>query len=49
MAETNCEDLNQYGIDTIEDIENYVNSHGGIDVEKTVDSVVRTAVYRLRN
>lgn len=40
MAETNSEDLNQYGIDTIEDIENYVDKHGGIDYEATMSSFI---------
>ena len=44
MAETDCEELNQYGIDSIEDIENYVESHGGIDIEATTSHAVETAI-----
>lgn len=48
-AETDCEDLHQYGIDTIEDIEKYVESHGGIDIDKTVNNIVRTAISKLKS
>lgn len=44
MAETDCEELNQYGINSIEDIENYVESHGGIDIETTTSHAVETAI-----
>ena len=36
MAETNSEDLNQYGIDDISDIEAWIESHGGIDIDATI-------------
>lgn len=39
-AETDCKDLHRYGIDDIADIEDYVNKHGGIDINKTVDVFV---------
>ena len=44
MAETDCVELDQYGIDSIEDIENYVESHGGIDIEATTSHAVETAI-----
>ena len=44
MAETDCEELNQYGIDNIEAIEKYVESHGGIDIEATTSHAVETAI-----
>ena len=44
MAETDCVELDQYGIDSIEDIENYVASHGGIDIEATTSHAVETAI-----
>lgn len=44
MCETDCEDLNQYGIDDIEDIEAYVESHGGIDIQKTTEEAVNKAI-----
>lgn len=43
----NCEALNQYGIDDIEDIEAYVKSHGGIDIQKTTEEAVNTAIKYL--
>lgn len=43
-AETDCEDLDQYGYDFIEDIENYVASHGGIDIEATTSHAVENAI-----
>lgn len=46
-CETNCEDLNEYGSNTIEEIEAYVESHGGIDIEATVAAGVETAIYIL--
>ena len=47
MAETDCEELDQYGIDKIEDIEKYVESHGGIDIEATTSHAVETAIKAL--
>ena len=47
MCETDCEELNQYGIDDIEDIEKYVESHGGIDIEATTFHAVETAIQAL--
>lgn len=48
MAETDCEELNQYGIDSIEDIENYVVSHGGIDIETTTSHAVENAIKAIK-
>ena len=36
MAETNSEDLNQYDIDDMSDIEAWIESHGGIDIDATI-------------
>ena len=36
MAETNSEDLNQYGINDMSDIEAWIESHGGIDIDATI-------------
>lgn len=47
MCETDCEELDQYGIDNIEDIEAYVESHGGIDIEATTFHAVETAIKAL--
>ena len=47
MAETDSADLNQYGIDNIEDIEKYVESHGGIDIEVTTSHAVEIAIEAL--
>ena len=47
MCETDCEELDQYGIDDIEDIEKYVESHGGIDFEATTSHAVETAIKAL--
>ena len=47
MCETDCEELDQYGIDDIEDIEKYVESHGGIDIETTTSHAVETAIKAL--
>ena len=47
MCETDCEELDQYGIDDIEDIEKYVESHGGIDIEATTSHAVETAIEAL--
>ena len=47
MCETDCEELDQYGIDDIEDIEKYVESHGGIDIEATTSHAVETAIKAL--
>ena len=48
MAETDCEELNQYGIDSIEAIENYVESHGGIDIEVTTSHAIETAIKAIK-
>ena len=47
MAETDSADLNQYGIDDIEDIEKYVESHGGIDIESTTSHAIEGALKAL--
>lgn len=47
MAETDCEELDQYGIDNIEDIEKYVEFHGGIDIEETTSHAVENAIKAL--
>ena len=47
MCETDCEELDQYGIDDIEDIEKYVESHGGIDIEATTSHAIETAIKAL--
>ena len=47
MCETDCEELNQYGIDDIEDIEKYVESHGGIDIETTTYHAIEIAIGAL--
>ena len=47
MCETDCEELDQYGIDDIENIEKYVESHGGIDIEATTSNAVETAIKAL--
>lgn len=44
MCETDCEELDQYGIDAIDDIEVYVAKHGGIDIETTTSKSVETAI-----
>ena len=44
MCETNCEELDQYGINTIEEIEAYVEKHGGIDIEATTATAVDYAI-----
>lgn len=36
MAETNSVDLDQYGIDSMSDIEAWIESHGGIDIDATI-------------
>ena len=36
MVETNCPELYQYGIDMIEDVEAWIESHGGIDIDATI-------------
>lgn len=46
-CETNCEDLNEYGSNTIEEIEAYVESHGGIDIEATVAAGVKKVISLL--
>lgn len=47
MCETDCEELDQYGIDNIEDIEKYVESHGGIDIEATTSNAIEIAIKSL--
>ena len=47
MCETDCEDLDQYGINSIEDIEAYVESHGGIDIQATTSRAVKHAIEAL--
>ena len=47
-CETDCEELDQYGIDYIEDIEKYVESHGGIDIETTTSRAVESAIKTLK-
>lgn len=44
MCETDCEELNQYGIDDIDDIEAYVAKHGGIDIEATTSKAIECAI-----
>lgn len=48
-CETDCIDLNQYGMNTIEEIEAYVESHRGIDIEATVSLGVDKAISLLEN
>lgn len=43
-CETDCEDLDQYGMNTIEEIEAYVESHGGINIEATTAAGVDSAI-----
>jgi hypothetical protein len=47
MAETDCEELDQYGIDDIDDIEAYVAKHGGIDIEATTSKAIECALKSL--
>lgn len=44
MCETDCEELDQYGIDDIDDIETYVAKHGGIDIEATTSKAIECAI-----
>ena len=44
MCETDCEELDQYGIDNISDIEAYVAKHGGIDIEATTSKAIECAI-----
>lgn len=46
-CETDCTELDQYGIDDIEDIEKCVASHGGIDIEATTSHAVENAIKAL--
>lgn len=48
-CETDCIDLDQYGINTIKEIESYVESHGGIDIEATISLGVDKAISLLEN
>jgi hypothetical protein len=43
-CETDCEELDQYGIDDIDDIEAYVAKHGGIDIEATTSKAIECAI-----
>lgn len=43
-CETDSPDLNKYGSDSIEDIEKYVESHGGIDIQTTMEKAVKHAI-----
>lgn len=36
MVETNCPELDQYGTDSIEDVEAWIEFHGGIDIDATI-------------
>ncbi len=47
-AETNCAELNAYGINTIDDIEKFVESHGGIDLDETVRIITESAIRKLK-
>lgn len=44
MCETDCEELDKYGIDDINDIEAYVAKHGGIDIEATTSKAIELAI-----
>lgn len=48
-CETDSPDLNQYGSDSIEDIEKYVESHGGIDIQTTMEKAVKYAIAACYN
>lgn len=39
-AETDSKELDQYGMDTIEDIQACVDSHGGLDYEATIKNFI---------
>lgn len=43
-CETDSVNLNQYGSDNIEDVEEYVTSHGGIDIQVTMEHAVTNAL-----
>ena len=47
MCETDCEELDQYGINNIDEIEEYVQKHGGIDIERTTAKAIDTALKSL--
>lgn len=47
MCETDCEELDQYGINNIDEIEEYVQKHGGIDIERTTAKAIETALKAL--
>ena len=47
MCETDCEELDQYGINNIDEIEEYVQKHGGIDIERTTAKAIDTALKAL--
>lgn len=42
MVETNSPDLDQYGIDCIETVEEWIDSHGGIDIDKSIEYIYNT-------
>lgn len=39
MVETDSLELDQYGIDDIEDVQKVVNNHGGIDIDATINKM----------
>ena len=43
-CETDCKELDQYGIDDIDDIEAYVAKHGGINIEATTSKAIECAI-----
>lgn len=47
MCETDCEELDKYGINDIDEIEEYVQKHGGIDIERTTAKAIDTALKAL--
>lgn len=48
-CETDCVELDQFGIDDIDDIEAYVAKHGGIDVEATTSKAIQCAIKHCEN
>lgn len=44
IVETDSDDLDKYGCDTMECVELYVESHGGIDFIKTSEEAVKRAL-----
>lgn len=47
MCETDCEELDQYGINDIDEVEEYVQKHGGIDIERTTTEAIDIALKAL--